>query len=109
MLFRSNDRHTRNIICHKCKGYGHTKKQCDRHDKIVKQISKLEFEKDVINELMEIFNFKKKEIDQVTKKEELKSTNPLKVNERKGKYRKLTWKDGDGGVAFPIGEQVGWE
>ena len=35
-----NDRHTRNIICHKCKGYGHTKKQCDRHDKIVKQISK---------------------------------------------------------------------
>ena len=35
-----NDRHTRNTICHKCKGYGHTKKQCDRHDKIVKQISK---------------------------------------------------------------------
>ena len=32
---------------------------------------------------MEIFNFKKKVIDQVTKKEELKSTNPLKVNKRK--------------------------
>ena len=32
---------------------------------------------------MEIFNVKKKEIDQVTKKEELKSTNPLKVNKRK--------------------------
>ena len=29
---------------------------------------------------MEIFNVKQKEIDQVTKKEELKSTNPLKVN-----------------------------
>ena len=44
-----NDRHIRNTICHKCKQYGHTKKQCDRHNKIVKQISKLEFEKDVIN------------------------------------------------------------
>ena len=44
------DRHIRNTICHKCKQYGHTKKQCDRHNKIVKQISKLEFEKDVINE-----------------------------------------------------------
>ena len=52
------DRHIRNIICHKCKEYGHTKKQCDRHNKIVKQISKLEFEKDIINELMEIFNVK---------------------------------------------------
>ena len=52
------DRHTRNIICHKCKKYGHTKKQCDRHNIIVKQINKLEFEKDVINELMEIFDVK---------------------------------------------------
>ena len=39
------DRHVRNIICYKCKEYGHIKKQCDRHNKIVKQISKLEFEK----------------------------------------------------------------
>ena len=62
------DRHIRNIICHKCKEYGHTKKQCDRHNKIVKQISKLEFEKDIINELMEIFNVKQKEIEQVTKR-----------------------------------------
>ena len=46
-----------------CKEYEHTKKQCDRHNKIVKQISKLEFEKDIINELMEIFNVKQKEID----------------------------------------------
>ena len=44
-----NDRHTRNTICQKCKQYGHTKRQCDRHNKFVKQISKLEFEKDVIN------------------------------------------------------------
>ena len=44
------DRHIKNIICHKCKEYGHTKKQCDRHNKIVKQISKLKFEKDIINE-----------------------------------------------------------
>ena len=65
-----NDRHTRNTICHKCKQYGHTKKQCDRHNKIFKQISKLEFEKDVINELMEMFDAKQKEIDQVKKKEE---------------------------------------
>ena len=63
----------------------YTKKQCDRHNKIVKQISKLEFEKDVINELMEMFDIKQKEIDQITKKEELKSTNPLKVNKRKRK------------------------
>ena len=35
-----NDRHTGNTICHKCKQYGHTKKQCDGHNKIVKQISK---------------------------------------------------------------------
>ena len=78
------DRHTRNIICHKCKQYGHTKKQCDRHNKIIKQISKFEFEKDVINELMEMFDVKQKEIDQVKKNEELKSTNLLKVNKRKG-------------------------
>ena len=35
------DKHVDNTICHKCKGYGHTKKQYDRHTKIVKQISKL--------------------------------------------------------------------
>ena len=49
-----NDWHIRNTICHKCKEYGHTTKQCDRHNKIVKQISKLEFEKGIINELIEI-------------------------------------------------------
>ena len=43
------NRHIRNTTCHKCKQYGHTKKKCDRHNKIVKQFSKLEFEKDVIN------------------------------------------------------------
>ena len=53
-----NDRHIRNTICHKCKQYRHTKKQCDRDNKIFKQISKLEFEKDVINELMEMFDVK---------------------------------------------------
>ena len=36
---------------------------------------------------MEIFDFKQKEIDQVKKKEELKSTNPLKVNKRKRKQK----------------------
>ena len=41
-----NDKHTGNTIFHKCKQYGHTKKQCDRHNKIVKQISRLEFEKE---------------------------------------------------------------
>ena len=41
-----NDKHTGNTICHKCKQYGHTKKQCDRHNKIVKQIRRLEFEKE---------------------------------------------------------------
>ena len=87
-----NDRHTGNIICHKCKQYGHTKKQRDRHNKIVKQISKLEFEKDVINELMGMFNLKRKDIDQVTKKEELKSTNPLKVNKRKMKQKDIIMK-----------------
>ena len=59
---------------------------------IVKQISKLEFEKDVINELMEMFDVKQKEIDQVTKKEELKSTNPLKINKRKRKQKVIIMK-----------------
>ena len=83
------DRHVGNTVCHKCKQYGHTKKQCNRHNKIVKQISKLEFEKDVINELMEMFDVKQKEIDQVKKNEELKSTNPLKVNKRKRKQKDI--------------------
>ena len=87
-----NDRHSRNTICHKCKQYGHTKKQYDRHNRIVKQISKLEFEKDVIDELMEMFNVKQNEIDQVMKKEELKSTNPLKVNKRKRKQKDIIMK-----------------
>ena len=86
------NRHITNIICHKCKEYGHTKKQCDRHNKIVKQVSKLEFEKDIINVLMEIFNVKQKEIDQVMKKEELKSTNPLKINKRKRKQKDIIMK-----------------
>ena len=86
------DRHIRNIVCHKCKEYGHIKKQCDRHNKNVKRISKLEFEKDIINELMEIFDVKQKEIDQVKKKEELKSTNPLKVNKRKRKQKDIIMK-----------------
>ena len=30
------DRYVRNTICHKCKKYGHTKKQCDKHNKNVK-------------------------------------------------------------------------
>ena len=30
------DRHANNTICHKCKRYGHTKKQCDRHNRIIK-------------------------------------------------------------------------
>ena len=80
-----NEKTDWNIICHKCKEYGHTKRQCDRHNKIVKQISKLEFEKDITNELMEIFNISQKEIDQV--KKELKSTNPLKINKRKRKQK----------------------
>ena len=79
------DRYVRNTICHKCEKYGHTKKQCDRHNKIVKQISKLEFEKDIINELMKMFDINQKEIDQVKEKKELKSTNPLKVNKRQKK------------------------
>ena len=61
------DRNSKYTICHKCKEYGDTKKQCDRHNKIVKQISKLDFEKDIINELMKIFNIKQKEIDQIKK------------------------------------------
>ena len=84
------DRHVTNTICHKCKGYVHTKKKCDRHNKIIKQISKLKFEKDIINELMEIFNVSKKEIDQV--KKELKSTNPLKINKRKRKQKDIIMK-----------------
>ena len=39
------NRHVSNTICHKCKRYGHTKKQNDRHNKNIKRISKLEFEK----------------------------------------------------------------
>ena len=47
---------------------------------------------DIINELMEIFNIKQKEIDQINKKEELKSTNPLKVNKRKRKQKDIIMK-----------------
>ena len=36
---------------------------------------------------MEIFNVNQKEIDQVNKKKELKSTKPLKVNNRKRKQK----------------------
>ena len=50
------------------------------------------FEKDVINELIEIFDAKQKEINQVKKKEELKSTNPLKVNKRKRKQKDIIMK-----------------
>ena len=57
---------------------GHTKK-C---------ISKLEFEKDIINELIEIFNVNQKEIDQVKKEKKLKSTNLLKINKWKRKQKK---------------------
>ena len=64
------DRYVKNTICHKCKKYGHTKKQCDRHNKIVKEISKLEFEKDIINELMKMFDINQKEIDQIKEKKE---------------------------------------
>ena len=38
---KKTDRQINNTICHKCKTHGHTKKQCNRHNKIVKQISKL--------------------------------------------------------------------
>ena len=37
---------------------------------------------------MEMFDVKQKEIDQVKKKEELKSTNPLKFNKREMKQKK---------------------
>ena len=83
------DTHVRNTICHKCKECGHTKKQWDRHNKIVKQISKLEFEKNIIDVLMRIFNV---QIDQVKKKMEQKSTNPLKVNKRKRKQKDIIMK-----------------
>ena len=86
------DKYVRNTICHKCKEYGHIKKQCDRHNKIVKQISKLEFEKDIINELMKMFDINQKEIDQVKEKKELKSTNPLKVDKRKRKQKDIIMK-----------------
>ena len=39
---------------------------------------------------MEIFNVKQKEIDQI--KKELKSTNPHKINKRKGKQKKIIMK-----------------
>ena len=79
------DRLVSNTICHKCKGYGHTKKQCDRHNKNVKHISKLEFEKDIINEVMEIFNVNQKEIDQVKKEKELKSTHLKSIKQKENK------------------------
>ena len=41
---------------------------------------------------MEMFDIKHKEIDQVTKKKELKSTNPLKVNKRKRKQKDIIMK-----------------
>ena len=55
---------------------------------IIKLLNKsvLDFEKDIINELMKIFNVKQKQIDQI--KKELKSTNPHKINKRKGKQKK---------------------
>ena len=86
------DKHTRNTICYKCKKYGHTKKKCGRHNKIVKQISKLDFEKDIINKLIEIFNVNQREIDQVNIKKDLKSTKPLKVNNRKRKQKGIIMK-----------------
>ena len=41
---------------------------------------------------MGMFNIKRKNIDQVTKKEELKSTKPLKVNKRKMKQKDIIMK-----------------
>ena len=38
---------------------------------------------------MEIFNVSQKEIDQVIKKEEIRSTNPLKINKRKRKQKDI--------------------
>ena len=83
------NKHVGNTTCHKCKGYGHTKKQRDRHNKNVKRISKLEFEKDIINELMEIFKVNQNEMNQVKKEKELKSTNLLKINKRKRKQKDI--------------------
>ena len=39
-----------------------------------------------------MFDVKQKEIDQVNKKKELKSTNPLKVNKRKRKQKDIIMK-----------------
>ena len=39
-----------------------------------------------------MFNVKRKDIDYVTKKEKLKSTNPLKVNKRKRKQKDIIMK-----------------
>ena len=44
-LLKLKDSIDTSIACITCKKYGHTKKQCGRHNKIVKQISKLDFEK----------------------------------------------------------------
>ena len=41
---------------------------------------------------MEMFDVKQKEIDQGKNKEELKSTNPLKVNKRKRKQKDIIMK-----------------
>ena len=41
---------------------------------------------------MEIFNVKQKEIDQIMKNEEIKSTNPLKINKRKRKQKDIIMK-----------------
>ena len=41
---------------------------------------------------MEIFDVKQKEIDQIKKKEEIKSTNPLKINKRKRKQKDIIMK-----------------
>ena len=79
------NKHVSNTICDKCKGYGHTKKQYDRHSKNVKHISKQEFEKYIINELMKIFNVNQKEIDQVKKEKELKSTHLKSIKQKENK------------------------
>ena len=49
---------------------------------------------------MEMFDVKQKEIDQVKKKEELKSTNTLKVNKRKRKQKDIIMKLIDCKVEF---------
>ena len=71
------DRHIRNIICHKCKKYGQTKKkQCDRHNKNVKCISKLEFEKDIMKENKERYNNSlEKVVNKVEKDDSSKKSN----------------------------------